>query len=60
VPARVDGRDMTLRSRAGRDCAAQFPELNGLVDVLPNPALLDGELVCFDEQGHPDFERSGR
>ena len=48
---RVDGRGVTVRSRPGRDCTAQLPELNGLVDVLPGPALLDGELVCFDQQG---------
>jgi bifunctional non-homologous end joining protein LigD len=55
--ARVDGRGVTMRSRAGRECTAQFPELSDLADVLPGPALLDGELVCFDQEGRPDFER---
>jgi bifunctional non-homologous end joining protein LigD len=35
--ARVDGRAVTVRSRSGRDCTAQFPELHGLVGVLPGP-----------------------
>jgi bifunctional non-homologous end joining protein LigD len=54
---RVDGRGVTVRSRPGRDCTAQFPELSGLGAVLPGPALLDGELVCLDQEGRPDFER---
>jgi bifunctional non-homologous end joining protein LigD len=54
---RVDGRRVTVRSRPGRDCTAQFPELRGLVDALHSSALLDGELVCFDTEGRPDFER---
>ena len=55
--ARVDGRCVTVRSRQGRDCTAQFSELQALADALPGRALLDGELVCFDDQGRPDFER---
>lgn len=54
---RVDGERVTVRSRPGRDCTAAFPELHVLVDVLPAPALLDGELVCFEADGLPDFER---
>jgi bifunctional non-homologous end joining protein LigD len=53
----VDYGGVTLRSRPGRDCTAQFPELRGLVDVVPGPALFDCELVCFDQEGRPDFER---
>src|SRR3954469_3806311 len=55
--ARVDVRHVTVRSRPGRDCTAQFPELQALAENLPGRALLDGELVCFTEEGHPDFER---
>lgn len=47
---------VTVRSRPGRDCSASFPEL-----AQPPPALaarsavLDGEIVCLDSDGHPDF-----
>jgi bifunctional non-homologous end joining protein LigD len=54
---RFDGRRVTLRSRPGRDCTAEFPELRALADVLDEPVVLDGELVCFDREGLPDFER---
>jgi bifunctional non-homologous end joining protein LigD len=55
--AGVNGRRVTVRSRPGRDCTAQFPELQGLLNVLHKSAVLDGELVCFDAEGRPDFDR---
>jgi bifunctional non-homologous end joining protein LigD len=54
---RFDGRRVTVRSRPGRDCTAQFPELQALAAVLDKQVIVDGELVCFDEQGLPDFDR---
>jgi bifunctional non-homologous end joining protein LigD len=54
---RSDGRRVTVRSRLGRDCTSEFPELSALGDVLGDPIVLDGELVCFDPRGLPDFER---
>ena len=52
-----DGRCVALRSRPGRECGRQFPELLAIADVLPANAVLDGELVCFAADGWPDFER---
>ena len=54
---RFDGQRVTLRSRPGRECAEQFPELQAIAGVLPANAVLDGELVCFAADGLPDFER---
>src|SRR4051794_14408160 len=54
---RFDGRRVTVRSRVGRDCTAQFGELGAIAERLDDEVLLDGELVCFDHQGLPDFER---
>src|SRR3954447_26279250 len=54
---RFDGRRVTVRSRVGRDCTAQFAELRAIADTLDAEVLLDGELVCFDHEGLPDFER---
>jgi bifunctional non-homologous end joining protein LigD len=55
---RWDGRTLCLRSRPGRDCTAEFPELGPLARAVgPRQVILDGELVCFAEDGHPDFHR---
>ena len=51
--ARVDGR-VCVRSRPGRDCTEQFPELAELT-ACGHMLLLDGELVCLDADGMPDF-----
>jgi DNA polymerase LigD, ligase domain len=51
-----DGR-VELRARTGRDISARYPELAS----LPGPnAILDGEIVAFDERGRPSFERLQR
>ena len=49
---RCDGRRVSLRSRPGRDCTAEFPELRSLADLLDVPVLLDGELVCLDREAY--------
>lgn len=43
-------------SRRGNDVTAAFPELARLQDGLPLGAVLDGEVVAFDEQRRPSFE----
>jgi bifunctional non-homologous end joining protein LigD len=53
---RWDGRSLCLRSRPGRNCTAAFPDLAALADSLRRRRLLlDGELVCLDAAGRPDF-----
>ena len=55
-----DGR-WCLRSRRGRACSDQFPELAALADALRGRAvLLDGELVCLGADGRPNFQRLRR
>src|SRR3954447_26036580 len=50
-----------LRSRPGRDCSDQFPELEHLASQLAGrDFLLDGELVCLDAAGLPDFHKLRR
>jgi bifunctional non-homologous end joining protein LigD len=49
-----DGR-WCLRSRPGRNCSDQFPELAPVADALHgHEVLLDGELVCLNADGRPD------
>jgi len=48
-------------SRRGGDVTSRYPELSGLVDLLPGQsAVLDGEVVTFDQDGRPSFERLQR
>lgn len=52
----VEGGRLTLTSRNGNDITAAYPELRGLGLALGSTtALLDGELVVFDDAGRPDF-----
>ncbi len=50
-----DGNDLRLRSRRGRDVTASYPEIATM--SFPRPAVLDGEVIAFDEGGRPSFER---
>ena len=53
---RYDGRRVCVRSRPGRDCTAEFPELAAIAEALAGRrVLLDGELVCLDADGRPNF-----
>lgn len=46
-----------LRSRNGRDLTPYFPELLCIPDRLKaRDAILDGEIVAIDGEGHPAFE----
>lgn len=42
-------------SRNGSDMTARYPELHSLADALREPVVLDGELVCLESDGRPDF-----
>jgi bifunctional non-homologous end joining protein LigD len=56
VLGRFDGRDLTLLSRNDRPQEALFPDVAAaLRRALPRPAVVDGEVVCFDEQGRTSF-----
>jgi bifunctional non-homologous end joining protein LigD len=58
---RYDGSSVSLRTRHGRECAEDFPELTEIAGVLGDHRVtLDDELVCLRPDGHPDFARLGR
>jgi bifunctional non-homologous end joining protein LigD len=47
-----------LQTRNLNDVSAQYPEVKRLTRALgSHDAVLDGELVAFDENGKPSFER---
>lgn len=50
-----------LESRTLRDITAQYPEVAGVaLDLGGLEAVLDGELVAYDEEGRPSFQRLQR
>lgn len=62
VRAIVTCRDgeLSITSRLGNDVTAAYPELLGLAARLDGPAVIDGEIVTFDDSGRPSFERLQR
>ena len=53
----VDGGRIHLESRNGNDLTSSFPELRALGEQLGSRrVVLDGEIVAFDEAGHPRFQ----
>jgi bifunctional non-homologous end joining protein LigD len=52
---------LRLESRNLNDITDAYPEVRGLVGALGmHEAVLDGEIVAFDENGRPSFERLQR
>src|SRR5262245_19432740 len=56
VLVRFDGEDLVLLSRNQKSQNRQFPEIvNAFKNRLNRPAILDGEIVCLDENGQSRF-----
>jgi bifunctional non-homologous end joining protein LigD len=56
--ARLDRGHLDLTGRNGTDFTPRYPELRPLGGALgATRAIVDGEIVAFDEQGRPSFER---
>lgn len=59
--AALDHGVLHLRSRTGKDISARYPELHAWAEPLGEQgafagrALLDGEIVAFDADGHASF-----
>jgi bifunctional non-homologous end joining protein LigD len=52
---------LRLESRNLNDITAGYPEVRGILDDLGmHEAVLDGEIVAFDDAGKPSFERLQR
>jgi bifunctional non-homologous end joining protein LigD len=55
------GRPLRIESRTGSDVSSRYPELRPLTRALgKHEAVLDGEIVSFDERGAPSFEQLQR
>src|SRR5258708_3982929 len=56
--ARIENGALALRSRNSIDITQRYPELATLPDALAaRQAIIDGEIVALDAQGHSSFER---
>jgi bifunctional non-homologous end joining protein LigD len=56
--AYCEGGHLRLESRTLREITSHYPELRPLGPELgARDAVLDGEVVAFDEEGKPSFER---
>jgi bifunctional non-homologous end joining protein LigD len=54
----VDGGKVRLRNRSGGEVTAAYPELSDIdAAIAAEDAVLDGEIVAFDEGGAPSFAR---
>ena len=52
----VDGDSVRLQSTSGKDVTQRLPEFSALTDsVNATTAILDAELVVFDDDGRPNF-----
>ncbi|HWA74164.1 MAG TPA: DNA ligase D [Polyangiaceae bacterium] len=60
ILANKRGPKVTLTYRNGRACTQSYPEVARAVATIPGEnVVLDGEIVAFDEQGRPRFQRLG-
>ena len=56
--AYAEGGRLRLEARSGRDITPRYPELRDLGRALAGrEAVLDGEVVAFDGDGRPSFQR---
>ena len=54
----VDPDGLRMESRNLLDITPRYPELHGLREALgEHEAVLDGEVVTFDDEGRPSFQR---
>jgi len=58
IVADKHARAVALRYRNGRAASSSYPEIARAVAALsPERVVLDGEVVAFDQQGRPSFQR---
>jgi bifunctional non-homologous end joining protein LigD len=55
--AHLSNNSLTLRSRNNVDITKRYPELSSFAkNLAAREAVIDGEVVALNEQGHSDFE----
>src|SRR5262249_50134631 len=60
IATKVDDEALII-GRKQRETTDSYPEVARAVRALPcSHVVLDGEIVAFDEHGHPSFQRLGQ
>jgi bifunctional non-homologous end joining protein LigD len=55
--AELSTGETVLRTRTGRDATEQYPEIHMVHELIDQVnAVIDGEIVAFDDGGRPSFE----
>jgi DNA ligase D-like protein (predicted ligase)/DNA ligase D-like protein (predicted polymerase)/DNA ligase D-like protein (predicted 3'-phosphoesterase) len=55
--AELSTGETVLRTRTGRDATEQYPEIHMVHELIDQVnAVIDGEIVAFDDSGRPSFE----
>lgn len=53
-----DGAAVTILSRKGNDLTSDYPLVQAAIAALPaSRAVIDGEIVAFDQEGRPSFQQ---
>jgi bifunctional non-homologous end joining protein LigD len=53
-----DGASVRILSRKGNDLTGDYPHVQSAVSALPaSRAVIDGEIVAFDQEGRPSFQQ---
>ncbi len=61
VAASIEPSGVVLTNRRGVEITGTYPELAGMAQALaPHAAVLDGEVVTFNEKGQSSFQRLQR
>src|SRR5688572_4904454 len=55
--AEISKKQVRLYSRNGLSFADRYPEVITALRKFPKEAVLDGEIVLFNENGQPDFQK---
>jgi bifunctional non-homologous end joining protein LigD len=56
--AYMANREVSVRSRAGREISLEYPEVRDLANQLDaNEAIVDGEIVALDSAGRSNFQK---
>lgn len=54
IQMRIEGGDVTLKTRKGLDWTAKYQAIGKSASALPD-CIIDGEVCALDEKGAPDF-----
>lgn len=54
--AHIADGTVRFQTTSGLDATGRWPDVGGIADAVGTDAILDGEMVVFDEDGRPSFD----